>query len=336
MPAFTRLAALSATLALALAAASALAADTMKAVRIHAFGGPEVLTYEDAPVPTPAAGQVLVRVRAAGVNPVDWKIRSGQMGGGQLRDPLTLGYDVAGTVERVGEGVSSVKAGDPVFAYLSLRRGGGYAEFALVAESELARRPKSIDETTAAAVPLAGLTAYQALVDKAELKPGQTVLIHAAAGGVGHFAVQIAKHLGARVIATASAANHDFLKELGADEVIDYRTQKFEDLARDVDVVLDPLGGETQDRSFRVLKKGGILVSIVQPPDPERLKEFGVRGTVFLVQPNGPQLATLAELIDQNRLKPHVSQTFPLAEAAKAQEASASGRTRGKIVLTVP
>lgn len=327
---FSRLAAI----ALALAVSALARAETMKAVRIHAFGGPEVLKYEDAPVPAPGPGEVLVRVHAAGVNPVDWKIRDGKMGL-PLGDGLTLGFDVAGTVERVGPSVTTFKPGDEVFAFLAIGRAGGYAEFAIAAESELARKPAKLDFPAAAGVPLAALTAWQALVDKAELKSGQTVLIHAGAGGVGHFAVQIAKARGARVIATASANNLDFLKSLGADEVIDYRSQKFEDIAKDVDVVLDPIGGETQDRSFAVLKKGGILVSIVQPPDAGKLKQFGDRGTVFLVSPSGSQLTQLAALIDAGTVTPHISQRFPLADAAKAQEASAAGRTRGKIVLTV-
>lgn len=311
-------------------------ADTMKAVRMHAYGGEDVLVYEDAPRPVAGAGQALVRVRAAGVNPVDWKIRSGRFGrGGALAAPMILGYDVAGVVESVGDGVTRFKKGDEVFAYMSIQRGGGYAQYAVVAESEAAMRPKSVDDVHAAATPLAALTAWQALIDTAGLKEGQTVLIHGGAGGVGHFAVQIAKARGAKVIATASADNQAFLKELGADVTVDYRAQKFEDFAKDVDVVLDPIGGETQTRSIECLKPGGFLVSIVQPPDQAKLKERGVRGAVFLVKPNGEELAEIARLIDAGRIRPDVRGTYPLAEAAKAQAESETGHGRGKIVLVV-
>lgn len=307
---------------------------TMKAVRLHAYGGAENLKYEDAPAPVAGAGQLVVKVMAAGVNPVDWKIRSGAFAGGRaITTPLVLGYDVSGVVESVGEGVTKFKVGDEVFAYLSLQRGGGYSEQALVLETEAALRPKSVDHAHSAAVPLAALTAWQALVETAKLEKGQTVLVHAGAGGVGHFAVQIAKARGARVIATASESNLAFLKELGADVVIDYRAQKFEDVAKDVDVVLDPMGGDTQERSIGVVKPGGFLVSIVQPPSPEKLKARGINGRVILVRPDGQQLAELAKMIDAGQIKPHVSAELPLRDAAKAQEMSATGRTRGKIVL---
>jgi NADPH:quinone reductase-like Zn-dependent oxidoreductase len=317
------------------ASQAAQAQATMRAVRQTGFGGPEVLKLETIDRPAPGAGEVLVKVAAAGVNPVDWKIRQGGLKGMTPATPFTPGYDIAGVIEAVGSGVKSVKAGDEVFAYLPLSKGGGYAEFALVAEAHVARKPASISMQQAAGVPLAGLTAWQALIDKARLQAGQTVLIHAGAGGVGHFAVQIAKAHGAKVIATASESNLAFLKELGADVVVDYRSQKFEDVAKDVDVVLDPIGGETQDRSIGTLKAGGVLVSIVQPPNPERLKARGVRGLVFLVQPDGSELGLIGKMIDEGRIKPHVSGVFPLAEVAKAHEASQGGRTRGKIVLDV-
>ncbi len=304
----------------------------MKAVRQHQAGGAETLVYEDAPAPVAGKGQMVVRVRAAGVNPIDFKLR----GAPAASWPRTLGFDVAGVVESVGEGVASFKPGDEVFAYLSLQRGGGYAERAIVLESEAATKPAKVGFEEAGATPLVALTAWQALVDKGELKAGQTVLIHGGAGGVGHMAVQIAKHLGARVIATASEKNAAFVKELGADVVIDYKAQKFEDIAKDVDVVLDPIGGETQERSIGVLKRGGVLVSIVQPPAADKCKERGVRGLVMLVQPNGKQLAEIARLIDEGKIRPVVSERFPLAEAAKAQGVLESGaNSRGKIVLTV-
>ncbi|TAJ16093.1 MAG: NADP-dependent oxidoreductase [Planctomycetota bacterium] len=306
----------------------------MKAVRIHAYGKAEVLVYEDVPKPVAKAKQVLVRVRAAGVNPVDWKIRGGLFGG-ELPGPMILGFDIAGVVESVGEGVEGWKKGDEVFALQPLSRGGGYAEFAVTDASALARKPAKADFAHTAALPVAALTAWQGLFDTAKLEQGQSVLIHAGAGGVGHFAVQLAHHKGARVFATASAANLAFLKELGADVAIDYKAQKFEDVAKDVDVVLDSIGGETQQRSFGVLKKGGILVSIVGQPDVKLAKEKGVRAGGILVKPDGKVLGELAALIDAGKLVPHVSAIVPLAEARKAHELSESGHTKGKIVLEV-
>ncbi len=310
-------------------------APTMKAVRIHEFGKPGVLVYEDAPRPQAGPGEVLVSIHAAGVNPVDWKIRSGMFRGMNAPMPMILGFDISGVVESVGADVQQFRQGDEVFAYMSLRRGGGYAEFVAVPEGELAIKPKSIDHVHAAGVPLAGLTAWQALFDTAGLKEGQTVLIHGGAGGVGHFAVQMARARGAKVIATASAPNHEFLKSIGADQCIDYRTQKFEEHVKDVDVVLDTIGGDTQARSFQVLKPGGYLVSIVQPPDPELLAQHEIKGRVILVQPNGKQLAEIAALVDQGKVKPHVSETVPLRDAAHAHIQSQGGHTRGKIVLKV-
>lgn len=306
---------------------------TMHAVRIHGFGGSDVLIYEQAPRPRPEAGEVLIKVHAAGVNPVDWKIRGGAFGAGSF--PMILGYDVSGTVEEVGEQASRFKIGDEVFAYLFLQKGGGYAQYVAVEESIVAAKPSSIDHIHAAGVPLAALTAWQALVDEGQLAEGQTVLIHAGAGGVGHFAVQIAKARGATVIATASPRNHEYLKSIGADTVIDYRAEKFEDVVRGVDLVLDPIGGDTQERSIGVVRKGGRLVSIVQPPDPSRLKAAGITGSAFLVRPDAGQLAQIARLIDAGSIKPHVSEVFPLKDAAKAHARSETGSTRGKIVLKV-
>lgn len=312
--------------------------QTMKAVRATAYGGPEVLKVEEIERPKAGPGELLVRVRAAGVNPVDWKIRQGLLRSMSPQPPFIPGYDIAGTVESLGEGVSEFKVGDEVYAYLSLTKGGGYAEFVAVPAKEAARKPKT-DFAEAAAVPLAGLTAWQALFTQASLKQGQTVLVHGAAGGVGHFAVQFAKSKGATVIATASRANHDFLKKLGADVVIDYTTEKFEDVIRDrkleVDLVLDSIGADTHDRSYAVLKKGGTLVSIVQPPKADKMKEYGVNAKVFLVMPNGPQLAEIARLIDAGTVTAHVSAKLPLEEAARAHELSQTGKTRGKIVLEV-
>jgi NADPH:quinone reductase-like Zn-dependent oxidoreductase len=322
-------------LAIAPLASFQASAPTMKAVRFHAFGGPEVLVHEDAPRPEAKEGEVLVRVHAASVNPVDWKVRSGAIKSLATKLPHVTGYDVSGVVEGVGPKVEGFAKGDPVYAYLSLQRGGGYAEYAAVPASELAKKPKSIDHVHAAAVPLAALTAWQALVDTAGLKQGQTVLVHAGAGGVGHFAVQIAKAKGAKVIATASEKNHAFLRELGADQVIDYRAQKFEEVARDVDVVLDSIGGDTLARSYAVVKKGGIVVSIVDSPSKAKCDELGIRGASILVKPSGKQLDELSGLIEAKKLKVEVSEVVPLAEAKRAHELSEAGHTRGKIVLEV-
>lgn len=309
---------------------------TMKAVRIHEYGGPEVLRYEDAPRPEAGPGEVLIRVHAASVNPVDWKVRAGYAKDRlKYKMPFIPGWDVSGVVEAVGGGVSRLKVGDEVYSRPDISRDGTYAEYVVVKESEVALKPKSIDHVHAAAIPLAALTAWQALFDGAKLSAGQTVLIHGAAGGVGTFALQFAKMKGARVIATASKKNHEFLRSLGADEVIDYNTTKFEDVVRDVDVVLDTITGETADRSYQVIKKGGIYVSILAPPSPEKAAAHGVRTHHTFVQANVEQLNEIAKLVDSGKLKLTIEKVFPLAEARAAQELNAQGHTRGKIVLRV-
>src|SRR6516225_2566741 len=312
------------------------ATPTMKAVVIHEYGGPEVLKYEDIPRPEPNDDQVLIRVIAAGVNPVDAMIRSGMFDREGTRSfPIVPGGDVAGVVEKVGSKVTKFKTGDPVFAYVSLDNSGGYAQYALVTEREVAAKPKSLTYVEAAAVPIAGMTAWQALVDTAKLSAGQTVLIHGGSGGVGSFAIQIAKARGAKVIATASTANQEFLKQLGADVAIDYTKQRFEDVAKDVDVVLDSIGRDTLARSYGVMKKGGIIVSLVARPKESELEKHHIRGTALNVESTSDQLAEIGKLIDARKIKVIVSQTFPLSEAMKAQEQVATGHTRGKIVLKV-
>jgi len=312
------------------------ATPTMKAVVIHEYGDPEVLMYEDVPRPEPKDDQLLIRVIAAGVNPVDAMIRSGMFDReGTRAFPIILGGDVAGVVEKVGSKITKFKAGDPVFAYVSLDNSGGYAQYALVTEREAAPKPKSLTYVEAAAVPIAGMTAWQALVDTAKLSAGQTVLIHGGSVGVGSFAIQIAKARGAKVIATASTANQEFLKQLGADVAIDYTKQKFEDVAKDVDVVLDSIGRDTLARSYGVVKKGGIIVSLVARPKQDELQKHGIRGTALNVESTSEQLAEIGELIDARKIKVIVSQTFPLSEAMKAQEQVATGHTRGKIVLKI-
>ncbi|MBZ5695174.1 MAG: NADP-dependent oxidoreductase [Acidobacteriia bacterium] len=308
----------------------------MKAVRIHEYGAPEVLKYEDAPRPEPGPGEVLIRVHAAGVNPVDWKVRAGYAKDRlKYAMPFIPGWDVSGVVESTGSGATRLKKGDEVYSRPDISRDGSYAEYIVVKESEVALKPKSIDHVHAAAIPLAALTAWQALFDAGKLSAGQTVLIHGAAGGVGSFAVQFAKLKGARVIGTASKKNHEFLRSLGADETIDYNTTKFEDVVRDVDVVLDTITGETADRSWQVIKKGGIYVSILMPPSQEKAAAHGVRCAHTFVQPSVEQLNEIAKLVDSGKLKLTIEKVFPLAEARAAQESNAIGHTRGKIVLRV-
>jgi NADPH:quinone reductase-like Zn-dependent oxidoreductase len=312
------------------------ATPTMKAVVIHQYGGPEVLKYEDVPQPEPKQNELLIRVIAAGVNPVDGMIRSGMFDKeGHRAFPVILGGDISGVVEKVGSKITKFKSGDPVFAYVSLDNSGGYAQYALVTEREAAPKPKSLTYVEAAAVPIVALTAWQALIDTAKLKTGQTVLIHGGSGGVGSFAIQIAKAHGAKVIATASTANQELLKQLGADVAIDYTKQKFEDIAKDVDVVLDSIGKDTLARSYGVVKKGGIIVSLVARPDPAELEKHGIRGEALNVDPNSDELGEIGKLIDEKKINVIVSQTFPLSEARKAQEQVATGHTRGKIVLKV-
>ncbi len=317
-----------------LIAVAQLHAPTMKAVVVHEYGGPEVLKYEDAPRPEPKESEVLVRVIAAGVNPVDALIRSGKYAkffGTTL--PLIPGCDIAGIVEKAGAKISKLKIGDPIYAYVMW--GGGYAEYALANEGEATTKPKSLNFVEAAAVPLAALTAWQALVDTAQLSAGQTVLIHGGSGGVGSFAIQIAKARGAKVIATASTPNQDLLKQLGADVAIDYAKTKFEDVAKDVDVVLDSVGKDTLVRSYGVIKKGGFIATLVAEPDQAELDKHGIRGAPISVKPNANELAEIAKLIEEKKIKPIVSLVLPLTEAVKAQEQAATHHTRGKIVLKV-
>lgn len=307
----------------------------MKAIVIHEYGGPKVLKYEDVPRPEPKDNELLIRVIAAGVNPVDGMIRSGMFANENRAFPIVLGGDIAGVVEKVGSKITKFKAGDPVFAYVSLDNSGGYAQYALVTEREAAPKPKSLTYVEAAAVPIVALTAWQALVDTAKLASGQTVLIHGGSGGVGTFAIQIAKARGAKVIATASTANQELLKQLGADVAIDYTKQNFEEVAKDVDVVLDSVGKDTLARSYGVMKKGGIIVSLVARPNQSELEKHGIRGAALSVDPNSEELTEIGKLIDEKKITVVVSQTFPLSEAMKAQEQVATGHTRGKVVLKI-
>lgn len=310
--------------------------ETMNAVRIHTYGGPEVLVYEEVLRPQPKNGELLIRVEAAAVNPVDWKVREGYLSEMVPHSlPLIMGWDVSGVVEETGPGVTRFKVGDEVFSRPDLLRDGAYAEYIVIRETEVAFKPGSIDHLHAAAIPLAGLTAWKSLIEVAGLAPGQRTLIHGAAGGVGSYAVQLAKWRGAHVIATASEYNHDYLRELGADEAVDYRVTHFEDITRDIDVVFDTIGGDTQERSWQVLKKGGILVSIVSPPLPEKAAVHGVRQAFVFIQPDAAALEELANLVDAGILRPNLEAVLPLAEARRAQELSQRGHVRGKIVLKV-
>ena len=306
----------------------------MKAVVAHEYGAPEVLKFENVPRPEPKENEALVRVIASSVNPADPLTLSGKYArefGTHL--PLIPGYDIAGVVEKTGANVTKLKVGDAVYGYPTF--GGGWAEYVTVQEWEVAAKPASLNFVEAAAVPMVALTAWQALVDVAKLQAGQTILIHGGSGGVGSFAVQIAKALGARVIATASTTNQDLLKQLGADEAVDYTKTRFEDIAKDVDAVLDPVGKETLARSYGVVKKGGIVMSLVAGPDPVELKKRGIRGAGISVHPDADDLTEIGHLIDAGKIKPIVTQILPLSEAITAQRQAATHHTRGKVVLRI-
>ena len=303
---------------------------------MHSYGGPEVLQYEDAPRPQLRKDEVLIRVHAAGVNPLDWKVRAGLSNGTvQHKLPLIPGWDVSGVVDEVGAGASQFKKGDEVIAMADPTRDGAYGDYIAVCEAALAPKPKSLHHVRAAAVPLSALTAWRSLFYLGHLQSGQRILIHGASGGVGHFVVQLAKWKGAHVLATASTKNQELLRKLGANETIDYTSQKFEEVAEKVDLVLDTIGGDTQQRSWHVLNKGGALVSLVQLPSEQKARRFGVRGILCSVQPDGVQLSKIAELIDSAKLKPIIDRILPLSEARRAHELSQNGHIRGKIVLRV-
>jgi NADPH:quinone reductase-like Zn-dependent oxidoreductase len=307
---------------------------TMKAIVAHEYGAPEVLRYEDAPQPEPKENELLVRVIACGVNPADPLVISGRLAkefGTHL--PLTPGYDVAGIVETTGGKVTKFKKGDAVYGYALF--GGGWAEYAVLAENEAALKPKSATFVEAAAAPMGALTAWQGLIDTAKLSAGQTVLVHGGSGGVGSFAIQIAKAKGARVIATASTANQDLLKQLGADVAIDYTKTKFEEVAKEVDVVFDTVGRDTLARSYPLVKKGGIVTTIVGRPDPAQLDKYGIRGSSVWSHPDGNELTEITKLIEAGKIKPIVSQVLPLADAVKASQQAETHHTRGKIVLKI-
>ena len=307
----------------------------MKAVTIHDYGGPDQLVYEDVPIPSFGPEEILVRVQATSINPVDWKTREGYAKERRKVDfPFILGWDVAGAVEDTGTLVSRFKKGDLVFALADIARNGAEAEYVVTKTDAAARAPSNIPLEQAAAVPLTSLTAWMMLFDKAHLKADQKILIHAASGGVGSFAVQLAKIAGAYVAGTTSEANIDFVRSLGADGVINYKEEDFSSKLKDYDVVLDTIGGETQKKSFNILKKGGVLVTTVKP-ETEAAKEYNIKLEGGMVMPNGARLQEIAGLIDEGKIKVHVEREFDLKEVKAAQEYSKTGKVRGKLVVKV-
>ena len=333
----------------------------MKAAVIHRYGKNDQVQIGEVAKPEPLQNDLLVSVRAASVNPVDFKIRAGELK--QIvpyRLPLVLGNDLSGVVVSVGASVSRFKVGDEVFARLDKDRIGAYAEFALVRETAAARKPANLSHVEAASIPLVGLTAWQALVDIAKLTAGQSVLIHAGSGGVGSFAIQLAKHLGATVATTVGARNRDLVKGLGADQVIDYKSQRFDELVKDIDVVFDTQGGETLERSFRVVKRGGTVVTVGGVPDAKFAKAWGLNPFLVLalrfltrritraakkngakfeylfMHADGAELAEIAKLLDAGVIRPVIDRTFHLAAIRDALAYVETGRTVGKVVVTVP
>ncbi|MFE6526498.1 NADP-dependent oxidoreductase [Streptomyces sp. NPDC057794] len=309
--------------------------NTMRAISQDVLGGPEVLKEVEIERPVPGPNKVLVRVRAAGLNPTDWKHRA--TGGFLGEPPFVLGWDVSGVVEAVGIGVAAFEPGDEVFGMLPYPYGhGSHAEYVIAPVRALARKPAGIDHVQAGALPLVSLTAWQALTEYTDVRAGQRVLIHAAAGGVGHVAVQIAKERGAYVIGTASAGKHGFLREIGVDEALDYRETDFAEAVKDVDVVLDTIGGDTSLRSLRVLRPGGAVVSILPGGSdefPREAERLGVRAVRMLVDADRADMEAIRRLAEAGTLRATIAGTFPLSAAAEAHAQGDTGRTTGKLVL---
>jgi NADPH:quinone reductase-like Zn-dependent oxidoreductase len=307
---------------------------TMKAMRYDRYGGPEVLEYANRDKPEAGAGQVLIRIRAASVNPIDWKLRSGAM---KTIIPLELptgaGQDVAGEIAAIGDGVDDLKVGDRVFAMMGVTPAGAYAEYIVLDRTAVARKPDTLDFVSAAAVPMGALTAWQAIVDLGGLKAGSRLFVHAAAGNVGGWAVRIGHALGAHVTAAASAKDRDDVMALGADAFVDYQAGPFEQAAGDMDMVLDPLAGDIQARSWGMIKPGGILVSTLMVGEPEEAKARGVRAAMVQGHPDGGELALIAKMIDDGKLVPRIGRVMSLDEAGEAQRLGEAGEVKGKIVL---
>lgn len=308
----------------------------MKAARIHAYGASSEIRIEDAPLPKLNDDDVLIRVVATSVNPVDWKIRKGYLKAFIPYDmPLIMGWDVSGIVEQTGPAVTRFKPGDAVYSRPDIARNGAYAEYVAVRESEIAFKPTTLSHVEAASLPLVSITAWEALFTTANLTKGQRVLIHAGAGGVGSIAIQLAKARGAHVTATASGPKVALVKSLGADEVIDYRAQDFSSIAKDMDVVFDTIGGEVQEKSWSVLKPGGMLVSITDRPSEDRAKAEGKRAGYVFIGPNAAILADLAQMVDVGQVRPLIAAEYGLQDTAKAQDFSETGRATGKVVIYV-
>ena len=302
----------------------------MKAVRIDQYGDENVLQVVDVPKPEPASDQILIKVHAASVNPMDWKIRDGAGVRFGMSLPIFLGSEIAGIVEKVGEKVTALSVGDEVYGMV---KAGGYAEYALAKPDEVAPKPATIDFPHAAAIPLAGLTAWQAMFDLGKLSAGQKILITAAAGGVGSLAVQLAKAKGAIVTGLASGNNEDFVRALGADDFVDHTKQPFDEVITDMDVVFDAVGGDTFERAFKCVKKGGSIITAVAFPTPEQGAQYGVMVSRVYCQSNPDELGEISQLVAANKLKSYVSQVFPLEQVGTAHKLSKQGRTRGKIIL---
>jgi alcohol dehydrogenase len=314
---------------------------TMKSAQISRYGSSDVIEInQNAPQPTLSSGKVLVSIKAAGVNPVDWKIREGafqQMI--QLQFPSTLGIDFSGVIKQFGEGVSSsdFKQGDEVYGQAGVTNGGSgaFAEMALAKTDSIANKPKRLSHIEAAALPLVGVSAWRALTENIGLSKGQRILIHGGAGGIGSIAIQLAKYLGAEIATTVSANDKQFVQELGADVVIDYKSQNFEDLLHDYDSVFDTVGGQTYKRSFKVLKKGGIIVSMLEQPNSELMNQYDIKAIFQFTQADRERLTKLAQWVDQNNIRVNVDRTFSLAEAADALDYQKDVHPRGKVVLAI-
>ena len=302
----------------------------MRAIQIKEYGDESVLHYTKVDRPEPKSNEILVKIKAAAINPVDVKIRNGQGKDWGMQLPLILGADFAGIIEDLGEEIKSYKKGDEVYGKILL---GCYADFVIVKEDELSLKPTTLDFDHAASIPMGALTAYQAIFDTAGLISGQKILVHGASGGVGAMAVQLAKAKGAYVIGTASGSNEEFVKSLGVDEFIDYKISKFEEIVKDMDVVFDPVGGDTNKKSYQVLKKGGFLVSLVQEGDKELMTKYDVTAKVMSSHPDPLQLEEITKLAENGKLKTRVSKIFPLSDVAEAQKASQNGHVKGKIIL---
>jgi alcohol dehydrogenase len=313
----------------------------MKSIHMNRYGGSDVMEVNDkASVPNPSSGKILVNIKASGVNPIDWKIREGYMQQmAPLQFPSTLGMDFSGIIKQVGENIpSDFKQDDEVYGQASVLRGGSgaFAESALVDHDAIAHKPKTLNHIEAAALPLVGVSAWQALVENIGLSKGNKILIHGGAGGIGSIAIQLAKHLGGYVATTVSTNDKQFVQELGADQVIDYKAENFEDIIRDYDAVFDTVAGDTYKRSFKVLKKGsGIIVSMLEQPNSDLMNQYGVKAVFLFSQVNRERLTKLAEWVDQNNIKVNVDKTFALDEAAKALDYQKDVHPRGKVVLTV-